>query len=149
MSVGSSPTSVIEEEGRDQKSEVSKQQHNLETSLTSDLWLLISSSPTPWSRGEDSWPTPRQRWFESIRGYLRSAGVVAARLRGKEEDRVQFPSGPLMRIGLLVQWDDAGSARRKSGFNSPAVHSMGCWSNGKTPGLHPGNRGSTPRRSTL
>lgn len=25
---------------------------------------------------------------------------------------------------------------------------MGCWSNGKTLGLHPGNRGSTPRRST-
>ena len=26
--------------------------------------------------------------------------------------------------------------------------SAGCWSNGKTPGLQPGNRGSTPRRST-
>ena len=25
---------------------------------------------------------------------------------------------------------------------------MGCWSNGTTPGLQPGNRGSIPRRST-
>ena len=31
--------------------------------------------------------------------------------------------------GLLVQGDDAGSARRKSGFNSPAVHcKAGSWS---------------------
>ncbi len=30
-----------------------------------------------------------------------------------------------------------------------AAKNTGCWSNGKTPGLQPGNRGSTPRRSTL
>ncbi len=52
----------------------------------------------------------------------RSVGVSAAHLLGKEEDPVQLRDGPL---------DDAGR-----------------WSNGKTLGLHPGNRGSIPRRST-
>ena len=51
-----------------------------------------------------------------------SVGVLAAHLLGKEEDRVRFPNGPLDKAGR--------------------------WSNGKTPGLHPGNRGSIPRRST-
>ena len=51
-----------------------------------------------------------------------SVSVSAARVRGKDEDRVQFPDGPLKK--------------------------MGRWSNGKTLGLHPGNRGSIPRRST-
>ncbi len=51
-----------------------------------------------------------------------SVGVLAAHLLGKEEDPVQLRGGPL---------DDAGR-----------------WSNGKTLGLHPGNRGSIPRRST-
>src|SRR2546427_8547484 len=39
----------------------------------------------PWSSGEDSWPTSRQRWFESIRDHLGSAGVAVALLCGKEE----------------------------------------------------------------
>ena len=52
----------------------------------------------------------------------RSVGVLAAHLLGKEEDPVQLRDGPL---------DDAGRS-----------------SNGKTLGLHPGNRGSIPRRST-
>ncbi len=30
---------------------------------------LFHSDTVPWSNGEDSWPTPRQRWFESIRGH--------------------------------------------------------------------------------
>ena len=54
-----------------------------------------------------------------------SVSVLAARLLGKEEGRVQFPDGPLGRTqqhGLLFQWE--------------------------TPGLQPGNRGSIPRRST-
>jgi hypothetical protein len=37
---------------------------------------------------------------------------------------VQFPDGPLRRkLGLLVERDDVWLATRKSGFNSPAVHS--------------------------
>ena len=40
----------------------------------------------PWSSGDDSWPTSRQRWFESIRDHW---------------------------SGLLVQENDAGPARRK------------------------------------
>ncbi len=65
-----------------------------------------------------------------------SVSVVAARLFGKEEDRVQFPGGPSTehgprawperkakvnqrKFGLLVQWEDASFATRKSGFDSP------------------------------
>ena len=54
-----------------------------------------------------------------------SVGVSAARRHGRAEDRVQFPDGPLR-----------------------SANEMGCWSNGTTTGLQPGNRGSTPRRST-
>ncbi len=40
--------------------------------------------------------------------------------------------------------------RRKTGFNSRTdlLKVTGCWSNGKTPGLHPGIRGSIPIRVT-
>lgn len=48
----------------------------------------------------------------------------AAHLLGTEEGRVRIPDRPLQQ------------------------NDMGCWSNGTTPGLQPGNRGSTPRRST-
>jgi hypothetical protein len=50
----------------------------------------------PWSSGDDAWPTPRERWFDSIRDHCL----------------------------------------------------MGCWSKGKTPTSHVGNRGSIPRRSS-
>ncbi len=50
-----------------------------------------------------------------------SVGVSAAHLLGTEEDAVQLRDGPL---------------------------DTGRWSKGKTLGLHPGNRGSSPRRST-
>src|SRR6266849_821922 len=75
----------------------------------------------PWSSGQDSWPTFRQRWFESIRDHW-SAGVAATLLRGKEEGRVQVPGGPLRRLG--------------------------CWSNRTTPAPHAGNEGASPSRST-
>ena len=54
-------------------------------------------------------------------GINSKVGVSAARLLGKQEDRVQFPDGPLGETN------------------------MGGWSNGKTPGLQPGDRGSIPR----
>ena len=77
------------------------------------------------------------RWFDSIRDHFVnwSVSVVAARLLGKEEDRVQFPDGPSTKhgtwayaerrakgneFGLLVQREDAWLATRKSGFDSPA-----------------------------
>jgi hypothetical protein len=31
--------------------------------------LRVRDRAIPWSSGNDSWPTPRQRWFESIRDY--------------------------------------------------------------------------------
>ncbi len=51
-----------------------------------------------------------------------SIGVLAAHLRGKEEDAVQLRDGPLDRHGPLVQREDAWFAPRQSGFDSPAVH---------------------------
>lgn len=51
--------------------------------------------------------------------------------------------------GLLVQWEDAGLAHRKSGFDSPAVHCLeGSSSNGKIPAWRAGDPGSTPGEST-
>jgi hypothetical protein len=81
-----------------------------------------------------------------------SVGVSVARVRGKDEDRVQFPDGPLNewacmplgatdpckvgvmgstpirsteQHGLMVQRDDASSAGWRSGFNSRWVHCYG------------------------
>ena len=51
-------------------------------------------------------------------------------------------------FGLLVEWEDADFARRKSGFNSPAVHCTGLWSNGTTPAWRAGDPGSIPGGST-
>ena len=60
-----------------------------------------------------------------------SVGVSAARVLGKDEDRVQFPGGPSTEQfesnhktinGALVQRDDAWLAPRKSGFDSPTLH---------------------------
>ena len=92
--------------------------------------VFVGSTPTlvtliPWSNGEDAWPTARKVMVQFHPGSLDedwSVGVSAARVRGKDEGRVQFPDGPLEQ--------------------------MGCWSNGTTDLLQPGDRGSTPRRST-
>ena len=81
-----------------------------------------------------------------------SVSVSAARVRGKDEGRVQFPDGLLDKRacmplgatdfckvgvlgstpirsteqhGLMVQRDDASSAGWKSGFNSRWVHCYG------------------------
>ena len=97
-------------------------------SRASCLWVRLpprSLRTIPWSNGKDAWVTTRKVMVRFHPGSLLqkwSVGVLAAHLLGKEEDRVRFPDGPL---------DDAGR-----------------WSNGKTLGLHPGNRGSIPRRST-
>ena len=91
--------------------------------------MPVGSSPTsvtgmiPWSNGKDAWVTTRKVLVRFHPGSLDwSVGVSAARLLGKEEDRVRVPDGPL--------------------------ECKGRWSKGKTLGLHPGNRGSSPRRST-
>jgi hypothetical protein len=78
----------------------------------------------PWSNGDDTCLTCRERRFNSVRGHwCWSVSVPGARLLGREEDRVQFPDGPLDELnGLLVQREDACPASRRSGFDSPAVH---------------------------
>jgi hypothetical protein len=85
-----------------------------------------------------------------------SVGVLAARLLGTEEDRVQFRNGPLDDTG---RWSNGktlglhpGDQRFASvpGFDSPAVHwmNMGSWSNGTTPARQAGDPGSIPGGST-
>ncbi len=44
------------------------------------LWVRVPRLPleqhmVPWSSGNDSWPTPRQRRFDSVRDYLVGAQV--------------------------------------------------------------------------
>lgn len=80
-------------------------------------------------------------------GSLWSESVSAARVCGKDEDRVQFPDGPL-------EFRDAGLTGRRLvctqviGVRFPGAPLTGSWSNGKTPPWHGGNRGSIPRDST-
>ena len=87
----------------------------------------------------------------------RSAGAPAARLRGKEGDRVRLSGRPWQRTvgssngttpalhaGTTPEGFSPGSAPRLS---TSAI--AGCWSNGTTPVSHAGNRGSTPRLSTV
>jgi hypothetical protein len=65
---------------------------------------------------------------------------------------VQLHPGSFDQLVCRCFRPHASSVRRKAGFNSRTdllqVNNTGCWSNGTTPGLQPGNRGSTPRRST-
>src|SRR5271166_1274050 len=88
----------------------------------------------PWSNGNDTSLTKRKRGFDSLRddsiGLMIdaswSASAPAASLPCKKGDRVQFSGGPLLvfnRNGLLVQRKDAWPATRRSGFDSPVVHS--------------------------
>ena len=53
----------------------------------------------PWSSGQDAWVTSRKPMVRIHPGSLkrRSVGVVVARRRGKAEDRVRSPDGPLQR----------------------------------------------------
>ena len=46
-----------------------------------------------------------------------------ADLRSGDLARGFIPAGSFLANGLLVQRDDTGIARRRSGFDSPAVHS--------------------------
>ena len=61
------------------------------------LWVRFPPrllTMVPWSSGEDSWPTSRQRWFESIRDHW-AAGPRGGRRPRTPEMRVRLPRGPL------------------------------------------------------
>src|SRR5262249_10937656 len=65
-------------------------------------------------------------------------------------------SSPTLLIGWLfgqvveLQTRDAQTVvpLRRGSSSLPLVTETGCWSNGKTPASHAGNRGSNPRQST-
>jgi hypothetical protein len=78
--------------------------------------VIVGSTPTSvtaetiaWSNGEDAWVTTRKVMVRlhprSLAEYW-SVGVPAARVRGKDEDRVQFPDGPLEKLGLHAAGGD-------------------------------------------
>ena len=110
-----------------------------------------SVAMVPWSNGPGHVSYKHGMMVRLHRGLLKwSAGVSAARLRGKEEGRVQFPGGPLFVVGGACPKGRRGclaSGLRWVRFPSSPLY-LGCWSNGKTPTSRVGNRGSTPRRST-
>ena len=61
------------------------------------LWvrLPLRSLTIPWSNGEDACVTCRKVLVRFQPGSLWSVSVAAARVRGMDEDRVQFPDGRL------------------------------------------------------
>ena len=88
-----------------------------------------------------------------ITGKIWSVGVSAAHLRGKEEDWVQPPDGPLEQKSWagMYRGGDRSLQDRCGGFNSHPVHwrnRTGSWSNGTTPPWRGGNPGSIPGGST-
>ena len=106
--VGSSPTLVTQTNPKRQRGrtllEVSK---SLERSPSLTLRVSETSS-VPSSNGEGAWPTPRRRWFDSIRDYCSSSvtrrtTTRACRSMGgclpcKQAIRVRFPVGPLSSV---------------------------------------------------
>ena len=48
----------------------------------------------PWSNGHDTWPTPRKRWFNSIRGYLLAQVRQSEERLGLNPGGCGFDSGP-------------------------------------------------------
>ncbi len=54
----------------------------------------------------------------------RSVSVAAARVCGMDEDRVQFPDGPLIQMGWHVPRGRLILARSVGGFDSLSVHSL-------------------------
>jgi hypothetical protein len=90
-----------------------------------------------------------------VRRHKRPVVQWQRHLSYKEETGVRLPPGRLHsspgRNGPWVCWLHSSLVKRGTEFDSRADlfdDRMGCWSNGTTPGLQPGNRGSTPRRST-
>ena len=105
----------------------------------------------PWSSGKDAWMTPRKSAVRFCPGSLkrRSVGVSAAHVLGKDEDRVQFPDGPLAD-GPACQWGRLTLARSVRWVQLPSgpLENTGSWSKGKTPPWRGGDPSSTLGGST-
>jgi hypothetical protein len=103
------------------------------SSPTASALQMRTEKTVPWSSGYDSWPTPRQRWFKSIRDYsitkvihvlAEQPGVLASLSRWRSW--VQIPSGTLFRLGTTryANWQ-SGEAQTFAtcGFDSRPCHS--------------------------
>lgn len=112
---------------------------------------LVTCHAIPWSNGEGACVTCRKLLVRFQPGSLkrRSVGVVAARRRGKAEDRVRAPDGPLetwaarSTVGRLVCTQAIG-VRLLGG----PLAGMGSWSKGKMPPWRGGDPSSTLGGST-
>jgi hypothetical protein len=108
------------------------------------FWSRGPAATTPGSHPGNAGSSPAG----ITRGF---AGVSAAFLFGMEEGRVRFPGEP-----LKLTWERMYAGARHCLASNvlwvrfpPFPLHLGCWSNGKTPVSHAGNRGSSPRRSTI
>ena len=112
---------------------------------------LVTFDAIPWSSGKDAWMTPRKSAVRFCPGSLKrwSVGVAVARRRGKAEDRVRAPDGPLetraarSTVGRLVCTQAIG-VRLLGG----PLAGMGSWSKGKMPPWRGGDPSSTLGGST-
>ena len=74
---------------------------------------------------------------------------MLSRASSSLDPRVRHPD-PRLGTGYANRQSDEVESLVPVGSTPTSVtlRAMGRWSKGKTPGLHPGNRGSIPRRST-
>ena len=82
--------------------------------------------------------SPSIPWIVDVARMYKPARSRASKFsRNCSQHQLRFTNDIARLRRSVCRATDADINRRK-----------GCWSNGTTPGLQPGNRGSTPRRST-
>jgi hypothetical protein len=78
-----------------------------------------------------------------------SVSVSAARVRGRDEGRVQFPDGPLKNIWGVGPTGRRLACTQEIGVRLPDAPLKGSWSNGTTLARQARDPGSIPGESTV
>ncbi len=103
------------------------------------------ATPSRWRGGFDSRSGCSARGSPPRGHFPRRGGCPAGSHKAGPPGSTPGPGTLVWRIGRGRPWP---SDFDLSGWPSQRRRISGGWSNGKTPGLHPGNRGSNPRLST-